>query len=89
MTVDTRIMEVKKTAPIEATAKSSWSLFDFVGNVKEEFWKITWTNPDELRLYTKLVVGATFVFGLGIYFTDLVIQSALQMLGTAFHFIFG
>lgn len=88
MTADTRIMEVKKTVPIEATAKS-WSLFDFVGNVKEEFWKITWTNPDELRLYTKLVVGATFIFGLGIYFIDLIIQSTLQTLGTFFHFIFG
>ncbi|MGZ3733301.1 MAG: preprotein translocase subunit SecE [Parachlamydiaceae bacterium] len=50
---------------------------------------MTWTNPDELRLYTKLVVGATFVFGLGIYFIDLAIQSVLHLIGTLFHVIFG
>lgn len=88
MTVESRIMEVKKSAPSETKAKS-WSIFDFVGNVKEEFWKISWTNPDELRLYTKLVVGATFLFGLGIYFMDVAIQSVLHLLGTLFHLIFG
>lgn len=82
-------MDVKKTVPVEASASKNWSLFDFVGNVKEEFNKITWTNPDELRLYTKLVVGATLLFGLGIYFIDLAVQSTLQLLGTFFHFIFG
>ena len=88
MTVETRIMEVKKTQPNEATAKG-WSLFDFIGNVKEEFWKITWTNSDELRLYTKLVVGSTFLFGIGLYFVDLAIQSALHLLGAFFQIIFG
>jgi preprotein translocase subunit SecE len=88
MTVETKVMDVKKTIPIETPAKRT-SVFDFVGNIKEEFNKITWTNPDELRLYTKLVVGATFVFGLGIYFIDLAIQSVLHLIGTLFHVIFG
>ncbi|MGZ3634012.1 MAG: preprotein translocase subunit SecE [Parachlamydiaceae bacterium] len=81
-------MDVKKTISVETPAKRK-SVFDFVGNIKEEFSKITWTNPDELRLYTKLVVGATFVFGLGIYFIDLAIQSVLHLIGTLFHVIFG
>lgn len=88
MSVEARYMEVKKTEPLESTVKR-WSLFDFVGNVKEEFKTITWTNPGELQLYTKLVVGATFIFGLGIYFIDLAIQSSLHLIGILFHFIFG
>lgn len=89
MTVDTKIMEVKKTVPVEVTPTRSWSLFEFVGSVKEEFAKVTWTEPNELRLYSKLVVGATFIFGLGIYCVDIAIQSVLHTLGVVFHFIFG
>jgi preprotein translocase subunit SecE len=88
MTVEAKVMEMKKSVPVEAQAKRT-SLFDFVGNIKEEFGKINWTSPDELRLYTKLVVGATFVFGLGIYLIDLAIQSALHLVGILFHGIFG
>jgi len=93
MTLEAEVMEVKKplqVASAKEKASKRWSaLFDFIGNVKGEFAKITWTDKDELRLYTKLVVGATFLFGLGIYCVDLVIQSALGLLGTIFHFIFG
>jgi preprotein translocase subunit SecE len=81
-------MEAKKTVPIEAKVKR-WSPFEFIGSVKEEFWKVTWTSGDELRYYTKLVVGATFLFGLGLYFVDLVIRGCLQLLGSCFHYIFG
>ncbi|MBA3237269.1 MAG: preprotein translocase subunit SecE [Parachlamydiaceae bacterium] len=88
MSVEARFMEAKKTVPLESTVKK-WSLFDFVGNVKEEFRTITWTNPEELQLYTKLVVGATFAFGLGIYFIDLAIQGSLHLIGILFNFIFG
>lgn len=61
----------------------------FIGDVKEEFHKISWTTPDDLRTYTKLVVGATFICGMGIYAIDLCIQGSLYLIGSVFHFIFG
>lgn len=88
MSVEARVMEAKKTVPVEVATKK-WSPFEFVGNIKEEFRTITWTNSEELQLYTKLVVGATFIFGLGIYLIDLAIQSSLHFIGIIFHFIFG
>ncbi len=51
--------------------------FEFFGEVKGEFHKITWTSQEELKAYTKVVVVCTFLFGLGIYTADLVIQSTL------------
>ena len=62
---------------------------DFLGDIKAEFKKISWTNSEELRLYTKMVVGATFIMGLGIYMMDLLIQSVLNGLGHIIQFLFG
>lgn len=83
MAVDT--MEVKKTQqltrPVSAQTKEAavkageWR--DFLGDIKAEFGKINWTTPEELQTYTKIVVGATFLFGMGIYVMDLVIQLVL------------
>lgn len=50
---------------------------NFTGDIKGELKKISWTSPEELRLYTQLVVGATFILGLGLYLVDLLIQSVL------------
>lgn len=62
---------------------------NFVGEIKSEFKKVSWTSKEELRTYTKIVVGATFLFGLGVYFMDLIIQSALSALNIALRFITG
>jgi len=78
-------MEVKQpqtvTTPKNAQKISVFQgLFDFVGDVKQEFHQITWTPKDELRVYTQITVIGTFVFGLGIYFADLLIQGSLDAL---------
>ena len=82
-------MEVKKTQQIAASRPprkessclfSSWQSRDFVGDIKDELKKIRWTSPEELKVYTKIVVGATFIFGMGIYFMDLLIQGLLNRL---------
>jgi|GEM_PF-695039 len=85
-----------KQTPTTATASNTKTqsfnglkLFEFIGDVKEEFQKISWPPSDELRLHTKMVVGATFICGMGIYAIDLCIQSALHTVATVFHFIFG
>jgi len=38
------------------------------------------TSREELLTYTKIVVGATFVFGMTIYLLDLLIQGTLGSL---------
>ena len=57
--------------------------------IKEELRKITWTSPDELRVYTQITVGATFVLGLSIYLIDLFIQYSLMGISNIVRFIFG
>jgi preprotein translocase subunit SecE len=86
-------MEVKKsahaassTAPSTAQRDSAskeaalrrWKIREFVGEIKEELRKISWTSPEELKAYTQIVVVATFVSGMGIYLIDLLIQFCLN-----------
>lgn len=52
----------------------------YVEEIKTELRNVTWTSKDELIAYTKIVVGSTFVLGLGVYFVDLGIQSVLNTL---------
>lgn len=70
-------MEVKKTA-VNAPQVDGKRAIEFFGEVKQEFKAISWTPKDELATYTKVVVGATFIFGMFIYLVDLVIQGTLQ-----------
>ena len=57
--------------------------------LKSELKQVTWTSKDELILSTKLVVGATFAFGLGIYAVDLLIKGCLTGFKGLIHLIFG
>ncbi len=93
-------MEVKKTQQTQtvspkpvAVPKEGPSLMkqfpEFVGDVKAEFKKITWTSKEELIVYTQAVVGATFALGLGVYVVDLAIQTSLWALGRVVHFVVG
>jgi len=68
------------TTVVPAAAKSK-SLVTFIGEVKQELKRIDWTAKEELRFYTKVVAGSTFVFGMAIYLMDLVIQGALHLIG--------
>ncbi|MFI5334708.1 MAG: preprotein translocase subunit SecE [Chlamydiales bacterium] len=52
---------------------------------KEELKRVSWTTKDELKLLTKVVIGTTFVFGLGIYIVDLVIKGFLHLIGQLVH----
>jgi preprotein translocase subunit SecE len=57
--------------------------------LKDELKKVTWTTPKELALCTKIVLGVTFVFGIGIYVSDLAIKGVLNSLGSLFRLILG
>jgi preprotein translocase subunit SecE len=75
-------------APIHQASKKK-PAFSFVQELKEELKKVSWTTKNELKLSTQVVVGATFLFGLGIYLFDLVIKGALDFIALFVHFIFG
>ena len=83
MAVDVKTMDVKKAqqstttsqASATATAKKAES---FLTGIKSEFGKINWTSREELITYTKIVVGATVLFGFGVYVMDLLIRSLLN-----------
>ena len=94
MVAEVGTMEVKKVSSGTATVvkevvENQKSSQDFLTEIKGEFSKISWTDPDELKAYTKMVVVATFIFGMGLYGVDLAIQGVLNTLGYIIHFIFG
>lgn len=79
MGAEVKSMEIKK--PQQATGESVLlikRMQEFIADVKSEIQKITWTNREELTVYTKIVVIATFAFGMSIYGLDLLIQGTLS-----------
>jgi preprotein translocase subunit SecE len=94
--VEVKAMEQKKSqqsvlqTPKEKEAtvsRKKLQLADFIGEIKAELRRINWTSPDELKTYTKIVVGATFFCGMGIYFMDLLIQAGLWILESTLRLI--
>lgn len=91
------VMEIKKPQSTQATATTSRETSistakkaeDYVGEIKAEIQKISWTSKEELRVYTTIVVVATFAFGLGIYLIDLVIQTVLSSVAAIIHLMGG
>ncbi len=61
----------------------------YLQELKNELKQVTWTSKDELILFTKTVVGATFAFGFSIYGVDLLIKGCLTGFKTLIHLIFG
>lgn len=99
MTVEYKPMEAKKVsqpqhaAPsVAKPAQGSYSIkkmADYFADVKREFYKISWTSKDELKVYTLVVVIATFFLGLGVYFVDVAIQLVLALFDSFIRVLFG
>ncbi len=95
MVMEVKPMEIKKTQQITASAAKDtqavqqWKPQEMLGDIKDEFKKINWTSPEELKTYTQIVVGATFFFGIGIYAIDLFIHSILNGLALGIRLISG
>jgi preprotein translocase subunit SecE len=71
-------MDIKKSRSNTSSSKiEGRKVVAFVGDVKQELKKVEWTNKDELKSYTWIVLVSTFVFGMFIYFIDLIIQGFL------------
>ena len=78
----------KKTSGAEA-AQTANKAAEFVGEVKQEIGRISWTEPEELKAYTKIVVASVFLLGMGIYFVDVAIQYTLSGLSALVQMIAG
>lgn len=78
----------EKSASQASTGKGK-EFVNFGHEIKQELKKIEWTTKEELRAYTKMVVISTFVFGIGVYFTDLLVQSFLSGVHHFFKFLIG
>lgn len=94
-TMDVKTMDVNKTKQVVSSGTSSGAsgsgkkAQEFIGEVKAELQKISWTSPEELKAYTKIVVGGTFLFGMGIYILDLIIQISLGILESGLRLLSG
>jgi preprotein translocase subunit SecE len=75
-------------APVQQASKKKRA-FNYIQELKDELKKVSWTTKDELKLSTKVVIGATFLFGIGIYLFDLVIKGCLDFVALVVHLIFG
>lgn len=84
MALEVKPMEVKKQEREEKVAKETavkqMKPTEWIESIKAEIKAIHWTSPEELRVYTQIVVIGTFVFGMGVYLVDLAIHSALEVL---------
>ncbi len=70
-------MEERTTHQAGLTKKSA--LISFLGGIKEELGKITWTERGELLVYTRVVFASVFIGGFLIYAMDLMIRGAMVL----------
>ena len=82
-------VKVEKLLSRSTDKETSVRRFNYWTELKQELKKVTWTAKDELILFTKIVVGTTFIFGLGIYVVDLLIKGVLTGFARLVHLIFG
>ena len=81
-------MKTKTDKPI-VVEKRKFSPFRFLQEIKDELRRVTWTPAAELKTFTKIVIGSTFVFGLGTYCGDLIIKSILDGIALLFRWVTG
>jgi|CXWL01.1.fsa_nt_gi preprotein translocase subunit SecE len=75
------------TPPAEVSKKLRHK--KYLQELKDELARVTWTSREELITCTKIVIGTTLVFGLGIYLADLCIKTVVDGLAAVFRLIFG
>lgn len=88
MGAEVKTMDIKKAqeASLEGTFDKT-KVQDFVADVKSEVHQIHWTSREELLTYAQIVAVATLVFGMGIYFMDLLIQGTLSFMSHVIRWI--
>lgn len=82
-------VQVNKFESPSETQESKARKIGYLQELKNEFKQVTWTSKNELVMFTKIVVAATFAFGLGIYGIDILIKVCLTGFKGLIHLIFG
>lgn len=82
-------MEVRAKRSVKTLDKAKKKKIGYLQQLKDELKKVTWTSKEELALCTKIVLGVTFAFGIGIYLVDLLIKGALDGFKAIFFWIAG
>lgn len=76
MTVSQKIEQLAAAKAKKAKKKGS-----FLHEMKEEMKRVSWTSKEDLVSFGKVVIGAIFFLGLGIYLVDLFIRLVLNGIG--------
>ncbi len=83
MSVSQKIVELQAAK----RKKSALTRPSFFKGVKEEMKKVSWTTKTQLACSAKIVIGAIFALGVGIYAVDLTIRAALVGIGLFVRFL--
>jgi preprotein translocase subunit SecE len=71
------------------SAKPVKKAYEYFESLKAEFANIQWTEGGEVLMYARIVVGATFFFGIAIYIADIVIHRLLGGIDMLFRWLVG
>jgi len=80
---------VQNVVNLPSSKKMGAGVGVFVQEMKDEMKKVSWTTKAELRVCGKIVIGAIFAFGLGIYGVDLFIHFFLSGVGNLLRLMVG
>ena len=83
------LTQKQEGAQVKLPANPVKKAYEYFEEIKQEFARISWTEGGEVMQYAKIVVASTFVFGMLIYLTDLVIHRMLGGLDSLFKLIVG
>ena len=89
MNVVLKVSSKKDKVRIQGKSDSKSGVKSYISEIREEIRKIAWPQADELKTCTKIVISATLVFGLGIYFSDLAVKSFLDGISILCRLVFG
>ncbi len=83
-------METQKSSvaqrPSPLSVKKAFRRFE---DIKSEFSRIQWTEDGKVLAYAKVVVLATFICGMLLYITDLIVQRSLIGFEGILRLVFG
>ena len=71
----------QRMADLSTAKRKKIKTKNFIQEMKDEMKKVSWTTKEELRVCGKIVIGAIFILGLGIYIVDLFLRLFLNGIG--------
>lgn len=71
----------RKTVGLNITKRKKETKKHFIQEMRDQMKKISWTTQEELYTCGKVVIGAIFTLGIGIYIIDLFIRFFLSEVG--------